>query len=312
MDPDKKRKMLDERNEKRRAKMKEAQSLQIRPVNGGDQPPKNLQLYFFDTDHEVENRIKGADRMEASVIENLIDVLGRNPYSQFFRNLKDMSSLDDCNIVIRSNASLDQRVYNMPTSSQVAAIWVDEQDGSGQNNRDIRVLGKTGQSHSVKYYYGCYDPLQYPLLFPHGESGWHEGISKHTKSFADRHGQEFFQVGTPSSGGWIIVERRQAEAARIREKYPDRIPVIVEKAERSDIPDIDKKKYLVPADLTVGQFVYVVRKRIKLSAEKAIFIFVKNILPPTAAMMSAIYDEHKDEDGFLYMTYSGENTFGSF
>ncbi|KAJ8542894.1 hypothetical protein K7X08_005417 [Anisodus acutangulus] len=107
------------------------------------------------------------------------------------------------------------------------------------------------------------------------------------------------------------LERRQAEAARIREKYPDRIPVIVEKAERSDIPDIDKKKYLVPADLTVGQFVYVVRKRIKLGAEKAIFIFVKNILPPTAAMMAAIYEEHRDEDGFLYMTYSGENTFGS-
>lgn len=105
----------------------------------------------------------------------------------------------------------------------------------------------------------------------------------------------------------------------------------------------------MPADLTVGQFVYVVRKRIKLSAEKAIFIFVKNTLPPTgveykpsnqlspwtnlclvcvlqhgpmflpkfpacplftAALMSAIYEENKDEDGFLYMTYSGENTFG--
>ena len=101
-----------------------------------------------------------------------------------------------------------------------------------------------------------------------------------------------------------------------------------------------KYRYLVPADLTVGQFVYVVRKRIKLNAEKAIFIFVKNILPPTgefcfarlhllavvfkftlldmnfflttpASMMSAIYEENKDEDGFLYMTYSGENTFGS-
>ncbi|XP_044967835.1 autophagy-related protein 8B [Hordeum vulgare subsp. vulgare] len=107
------------------------------------------------------------------------------------------------------------------------------------------------------------------------------------------------------------LERRQAEANRIREKYSDRIPVIVEKAGKSDIPDIDKKKYLVPADLTVGQFVYVVRKRIKLSAEKAIFIFVKNTLPPTAALMSAIYEENKDEDGFLYMTYSGENTFGS-
>ncbi|GMY09882.1 autophagy-related protein 8C-like [Fagus crenata] len=104
------------------------------------------------------------------------------------------------------------------------------------------------------------------------------------------------------------LERRQAEAARIREKYPDRIPVIVERAEKSDVPDIDEKKYLVPADLTVGQFVYVVRKRIKLSPEKAIFIFVKNILPPTAAMMSAIYEENKEEDGFLYMTWSGKNT----
>jgi GABA(A) receptor-associated protein len=26
--------------------------------------------------------------------------------------------------------------------------------------------------------------------------------------------------------------------------------------------------------------------------------------------MSSIYEEHKDEDGFLYITYSGENTFG--
>jgi hypothetical protein len=59
----------------------------------------------------------------------------------------------------------------------------------------------------------------------------------------------------------------------------------------------------VPADLTVGQFVYVIRKRIKLSPEKAIFIFVDEVLPPTAALMSSIYEEHKDEDGFLYITY---------
>ncbi|KAI9595393.1 autophagy protein Atg8 ubiquitin like protein [Syncephalis fuscata] len=105
-------------------------------------------------------------------------------------------------------------------------------------------------------------------------------------------------------------EKRKAEAERIRQKYPDRIPVICEKVERSDIAIIDKKKYLVPADLTVGQFVYVIRKRIKLSSEKAIFIFVNDILPPTAGLMSSVYDEYKDEDGFLYVTYSGENTFG--
>lgn len=96
--------------------------------------------------------------------------------------------------------------------------------------------------------------------------------------------------------------RLTASFAGIRQKYADRIPVICEKVEKSDIATIDKKKYLVPADLTVGQFVYVIRKRIKLSPEKAIFIFVDEVLPPTAALMSSIYDEHKDEDGFLYIT----------
>lgn len=52
--------------------------------------------------------------------------------------------------------------------------------------------------------------------------------------------------------------------------------------------------------MTVGQFVYVIRKRIKLSPEKAIFIFVDEVLPPTAALMSSIYEEHKDEDGYVY------------
>mmetsp|Transcript_25372 Transcript_25372/g.35749 ORF Transcript_25372/g.35749 Transcript_25372/m.35749 type:complete len:122 (+) Transcript_25372:78-443(+) len=106
-------------------------------------------------------------------------------------------------------------------------------------------------------------------------------------------------------------DKRKAEAQRIRLKYPDRIPVITEKAANSDIADIDKKKYLVPADLTVAQFVYVIRKRIKLEPEQAIFIFVNDSLPPSTALMSQIYKEKADEDGFLYVTYSGESTFGA-
>ena len=66
-------------------------------------------------------------------------------------------------------------------------------------------------------------------------------------------------------------EKRAAEAARIREKYPDRIPVICEREPRSNIPPVDKRKYLIPMDLTVGQFVYVIRKRISIPPEKAIF-----------------------------------------
>jgi len=106
------------------------------------------------------------------------------------------------------------------------------------------------------------------------------------------------------------LAKRKQEAQRILSKYPDRLPVIVEKANNSDVPDIDKKKFLVPSDLTVGQFVYVIRKRIKLTPEKAIFLFVNGSLPNTAALMKTVYEEHKDDDEFLYVTYSGENSFG--
>jgi len=105
-------------------------------------------------------------------------------------------------------------------------------------------------------------------------------------------------------------EKRKAESARIRSKYPDRIPVIAEKNPSSSIPDIDKKKYLVPADLTMGQFVYVIRKRIKLPPDAAIFIFVNDSLPPANEIMAKIYKDAANEDGFLYVTYSGESTFG--
>lgn len=45
----------------------------------------------------------------------------------------------------------------------------------------------------------------------------------------------------------LIAAQRKSEADRIRQKYPDRIPVICEKADKTDIPTIDKKKYLVPS-----------------------------------------------------------------
>jgi len=54
-------------------------------------------------------------------------------------------------------------------------------------------------------------------------------------------------------------EKRRAEGEKIRRKYPDRVPVIVEKSPKARIGDLDKKKYLVPSDLTVGQFYFLIR-----------------------------------------------------
>lgn len=105
-------------------------------------------------------------------------------------------------------------------------------------------------------------------------------------------------------------DQRKREASNIRAKYMERVPVIVEKSIDSDIAAIDKNKFLAPVDLTLGQFMYIIRRRMKLPSEKALFVFVKNHIPIQSVLMSSLYDEYKDVDGFLYMTYAGENTFG--
>lgn len=107
-------------------------------------------------------------------------------------------------------------------------------------------------------------------------------------------------------------EKRRAEGEKIRKKYPDRVPVIVEKAPKARVGDLDKKKYLVPSDLTVGQFYFLIRKRIHLRPEDALFFFVNNVIPPTSATMGALYQEHHDEDFFLYIAYSDESVYGAW
>lgn len=101
------------------------------------------------------------------------------------------------------------------------------------------------------------------------------------------------------------------EIQRIIAKYPDRIPVFCEKGPGCTLPDLDKRKFLVPFDLTAGQFQYVIRKRIKLQAEKALFLFINNTLPNTAMTMGEIYNTHKDENGVLKIFYYNESTFGN-
>ncbi len=106
-------------------------------------------------------------------------------------------------------------------------------------------------------------------------------------------------------------EKRKEEGERFKKKYPTKIPIIVEKSDRSDIADLDKKTYLVPEDITVGQFMYILRKNIKLNAEQAMFLFINNqTIPATDKPLKDIYKDHADKDNFLYITYTGENTFG--
>uniref|UniRef100_A0A7C8YMV6 Autophagy-related protein n=1 Tax=Opuntia streptacantha TaxID=393608 RepID=A0A7C8YMV6_OPUST len=109
----------------------------------------------------------------------------------------------------------------------------------------------------------------------------------------------------------LPFEQRLKESTDMLAKYPDRVPVIAEKYSRTDLPELEKKKFLVPKDMSVGHFIHILSGRLHLAPGKALFIFVKDTLPQTSCLMDSVYESYKDDDGFLYMCYSTEKTFGA-
>ena len=105
----------------------------------------------------------------------------------------------------------------------------------------------------------------------------------------------------------LTLDQRRHEFAGVQQS--ERVPQNVHGGSR-ETPAIDKEKFLVPRDLTVGQLTFVVRKRLKLDATRTIFLLVSNQLLTSTTTIASIYDRHRDEDGFLYVTYTFENAFG--
>jgi GABA(A) receptor-associated protein len=106
-------------------------------------------------------------------------------------------------------------------------------------------------------------------------------------------------------------DQRLKESSKVLEKYEGRFPIIVYKDKKSLLPEINKTKFLAPGDLTLGQFLYIIRKRIDLSEKETLFLFInESILATGSETISKIYNEYKDKDGFLYISYCSENVFG--
>ena len=109
----------------------------------------------------------------------------------------------------------------------------------------------------------------------------------------------------------IDLSKRLKESTTMKLKHPHRCPLIVGKLDTDkSVPDIEKNKYLVPFDLTMAQFLYIIRKNIKLSHEQALFLFIDNQIVTPQSLIGSIHEEYKHDDGFLYVIYAGENTFG--
>ena len=85
-----------------------------------------------------------------------MNILEHNPYARFFRGLREVHNLDTYRIVLRTLPSVDQRVFNKPTVSQVAALWVEGEENGETSRRNIQVHTHGGHGHSIEYYYGCY------------------------------------------------------------------------------------------------------------------------------------------------------------
>ena len=107
------------------------------------------------------------------------------------------------------------------------------------------------------------------------------------------------------------VNKRKEMSEKLRKQFPDKIPIICEKDPKSKIQEIDKTKYLVPMDLTVAQFSLMIRKRVEIAKEDAFYLLVDgkhSIIGDS--LISEIYDKYKSEDGFLYIAYASEVTWG--
>ena len=107
------------------------------------------------------------------------------------------------------------------------------------------------------------------------------------------------------------LEERKQEAQKVLEQHKGKIGVIVEKAPKSKIADIQKTKYLISNEINLVQFTSIIRKKLNLGKEDAIFFLVngKNTLTANETMLE-IYNKYKDEDGFLYIAYASEEIWG--
>tara|TARA_B110000008_G_C16925648_1_gene546591 strand:+ start:1175 stop:1597 length:423 start_codon:yes stop_codon:yes gene_type:complete len=104
------------------------------------------------------------------------------------------------------------------------------------------------------------------------------------------------------------LEDRKYQSERIMKKYPNRIPVICNVSIK--LPALDKHKYLIPDNMNSTDFFFILRKRLKLNENKAMYFFVKDKTLIPNILMSRVYNKYQDEDGFLYIFACSENTFG--
>ncbi|XP_050877630.1 uncharacterized protein LOC127081419 [Lathyrus oleraceus] len=134
--------------------------------------PRILQLYIYDTDNELHNRMHENPQLHQNVVHKLQKMLHQfNPFIIRFKQLSILPNISECSLILKECPS-NHHQYNLPTAEQVAAIIVGCDVDSMDYGRDINVIRCDGNLKKVQETKGYYDPLQYPVLFPFGTHGW--------------------------------------------------------------------------------------------------------------------------------------------
>ncbi|KAL8153325.1 LOW QUALITY PROTEIN: hypothetical protein V2J09_011085 [Rumex salicifolius] len=145
------------------------------------------QLYFYDTENELKNRLGYINLSSTDVNEaiatQLIDMFDEHSVvAKTFRMARDWSVVNRTNnVTLKLLGERPQRQYDRPQTSEVAALVVGD-FGETNASRDILIEHASGGLQRISEIHPLYIALQYPLLFPYGEDGFHPNIPYHDNS----------------------------------------------------------------------------------------------------------------------------------
>ncbi|GKC54333.1 DNA helicase [Tanacetum coccineum] len=141
------------------------------------QPPRFLQLYVYDTDNEVDNRINHFggqnSNLRRDIVEGLIELLDtHNALVQLFRTAREkLADTHVPNFQVRLYNVVGAHEYELPTRDMLGAI-VYEPGPETQMDYDIIIEERSGYPQRVNKLHSSYMSLQFPLLFLYGENGY--------------------------------------------------------------------------------------------------------------------------------------------
>lgn len=109
------------------------------------------------------------------------------------------------------------------------------------------------------------------------------------------------------------LDIRKEEVMAIRNRFPTKVPIIVQRfCKETALPQLDKSKYLVPQEITMSQFLTIIRNRMRISSNQTLYLLVNNrSMISLSLTLAEVYNEYAGTDGFLYVTYASQEVFGA-